>query len=56
MPKSANEYRRYAQECRTTAQSVRSGEGREQLLEVAAQWERLAARREQRLNPGHKTA
>ena len=47
----AADYRQYAQECRTTAESLKPGQGREQLLEVAAQWERLASEREQRLQP-----
>ena len=47
----AADYRQYAQECRTAAESLKPGQGREQLLEVAAQWERLASEREQRLQP-----
>lgn len=47
---SAADYRQYAQECRTAAESLKPGHGREQLLEVAEQWERLAVEHEQRFH------
>jgi hypothetical protein len=42
--KKASEYRKHADECRTLARGV-AGEQRDQLLEMAATWERLAAER-----------
>ncbi len=42
--KKASEYRQHAEECRTLAASVH-GEQRDQLLEMAATWDRLAAER-----------
>lgn len=42
--KKASEYRRHAEECRTLAKGM-SGEQRDQLLEMAATWERLAEER-----------
>ena len=43
--KKASEYRLHAQECRTLANAMDQGEQRDQLLEMAATWERLAAER-----------
>ncbi len=42
--KKASEYRTHAVECRDLAASM-DGEQREQLLEMAATWERLASER-----------
>jgi hypothetical protein len=42
--KKASEYRKHAEECRTLAKGV-VGEQRDQLLEMAATWDRLAAER-----------
>jgi hypothetical protein len=42
--KKASEYRKHAEECRALAKGV-TGEQRDQLLEMAATWERLAAER-----------
>ena len=43
--KKASEYRRHAEECRVLAQRMAQGEHRDQLLEMAATWEKLAADR-----------
>src|SRR4051812_20894367 len=43
--KKASEYRQHADECRALARGVPEGEQRDQLLEMAATWERLAAER-----------
>jgi hypothetical protein len=43
--KKASEYRQHADECRALAQSMDHGEQRNQLLEMAATWEKLAADR-----------
>ena len=51
-----SEYRQNAYECRAAAESLKPGHGREQLLEVAAQWERLAVAREQRMQLEFKAA
>jgi hypothetical protein len=42
--KKASEYRQHAEECRALANGM-TGEQREQLLEMAATWERLADER-----------
>jgi hypothetical protein len=42
--KKASEYRRHAEECRVLAKGTQ-GEHRDQLLEMAETWERLAAER-----------
>ena len=42
--KKASEYRKHAEECRTLARGVQ-GDQRDQLLEMAATWDRLAAER-----------
>ena len=39
--KKASEYRQHAEECRALAQGVQ-GEQRDQLIEMAATWEKLA--------------
>ncbi len=44
--KTASEYRKHAQECRVLAQQVPAGEQRNQLLEMARTWDRLAEDRE----------
>jgi hypothetical protein len=43
--KKASEYRQHADECRALASQMESGEQREQLMNMAAQWERMAADR-----------
>lgn len=44
----AAEYRKYANECRALAETLKMNEARAQLLRVAAEWEKLAAEHEQR--------
>jgi hypothetical protein len=44
----AAEYRKYANECRALAETLKINEARSQLLRVAAEWEKLAAEHEQR--------
>jgi hypothetical protein len=43
--KKASEYRQHAEECRAMARTMVSGEHQDQLLEMAATWDRLAAER-----------
>ncbi len=43
--KTASEYLRHAEECRALAAQMTTGEQREQLLEMAEVWERLAQER-----------
>lgn len=43
--KKASEYRQHADECRTLASRMDVGEHRDQLLEMAATWDRLAEER-----------
>ena len=43
--KKASEYRKHAEECRVLANRMEQGEHRDQLLEMAATWDRLAAER-----------
>jgi hypothetical protein len=43
--KKASEYRRHAEECRVLARSMPAGKDRDQLLEMAATWDTLAAER-----------
>jgi len=43
--KKASEYRQHAQECRALAAHMDLGPQRDQLLAMAAQWERMAADR-----------
>ncbi|MBD2749181.1 hypothetical protein IC232_21095 [Microvirga sp. BT688] len=40
--KTASEYRKHAQECRTLAQQMSAGQPREQLLAMAKAWDSLA--------------
>ncbi len=51
--KKASEYRLHAQECRSLANAMDQGDQRDQLLEMAATWERLADERSEliRKNP-----
>jgi hypothetical protein len=42
----AERYRRHAQECLKTAQTMRPQEGRTTLLEMARSWQRLAEQQE----------
>ncbi|HEX6866248.1 MAG TPA: hypothetical protein VF122_03355 [Caulobacteraceae bacterium] len=43
--KKASEYRQHADECRTLAGRMDVGEHRDQLMEMAATWDRLAEER-----------
>lgn len=43
--KKASEYRQHARECRDLAASMPSAEQREQLLQMAEHWDKLAADR-----------
>jgi hypothetical protein len=43
--KKASEYRKHAEECRVLANGMAQGEHRDQLLEMAATWDRLAVER-----------
>ena len=43
--KNASEYRQHADECRALAMSMEPGEQRNQLLEMAATWDKLATDR-----------
>jgi len=43
--KKASEYRQHADECRQLAARMEVGEHRDQLLEMAATWDRLADER-----------
>lgn len=43
--KKASEYRQHAKECRALAAALEVGEHRDQLLEMAATWDRLAEER-----------
>jgi hypothetical protein len=56
--KKASEYRQHAEECRKLAATMQSNDQREQLLQMAADWETLADDRAQliRLHPELATA
>jgi hypothetical protein len=43
--KKASEYREHADQCRDLAKRMAPGEQRDQLLEMATTWEKLAAER-----------
>jgi len=43
--KKASEYRAHAEECRQLASAMELGEQRDQLLEMAANWDKLAKER-----------
>ena len=43
--KKASEYRKHAEECRALAQGMKPGEQRDQLLQMAANWEQMALER-----------
>ena len=43
--KKASEYRQHAEECRMLANQMEQGDHRDQLLEMAATWDRLALER-----------
>ena len=43
--KKASEYRQHAAECRALANTMDQGDQRDQLLEMAATWDRLADER-----------
>ena len=47
--KQAAEYRQHAAECRRLAMTAKSEPEREQLMEMAAAWERMAADRERKI-------
>ena len=47
--KKASEYRQHATECRALAGKMEQGEHRNQLLEMAATWDRLAVERSERV-------
>jgi hypothetical protein len=49
--KDASDYHRHAQECRALAARMKTGDQRQQLLRIAATWERLA---EGRSDPARK--
>ena len=44
--KKASEYRKHAQECRALARRMAHGDQRDQLLEMAEIWDKLAKQRE----------
>jgi hypothetical protein len=43
--KKSSEYRQHAVQCRELAKRIKPGEQRDQLLEMATTWEKLAAER-----------
>ena len=43
--KKASEYRQHAEECRALARNMTEGEQRDQLLEMARTWDKLAEER-----------
>ena len=47
--KQAAEYRHYAGECRKLAMNARNDAERQQLMEMAAAWERMATERERQI-------
>ena len=47
--KTAAEYRKHAQECRVLANQVSTGEQRNQLLETAKTWDKLAGDRQRQV-------
>ena len=51
--KKASEYRKHAEECRVLAQSMKDSPQREQLLEMARNWDQMARDRDRlaRLHP-----
>jgi hypothetical protein len=49
--KKASEYRQHAEECRTLAHQMKAGEQRDQLLEIARTWDKLAKERKERDRP-----
>ena len=51
--KKASEYREHAEQCRTLAKGMPPGSQRDQLLEMAATWDKLAIERSEliRRNP-----
>lgn len=52
----AKEYRQYAEESRKLAAHLKSGGGREQMLEIASEWDQLANERERRLTREFRSA
>ena len=46
--KRASEYRQHAQECRALATQMKEGGQRDQMLTIAATWEKLAEEQEAR--------
>jgi len=51
--KKASEYRQHAEECRVLANGVKEGPQRDQLLEMARNWDQMAVDRDRlaRLHP-----
>ncbi len=56
--KKASEYRQHAEECRTMASQMKSGPQKDQLLEMARTWDKLAVERTEmiRRHPGQALA
>jgi len=54
--KKASEYRRHAEECRQLAAQMESGDHRDQLLDMAATWDSLAAERERLVEGGENAS
>ena len=44
--KKASEYRQHAQECRALAKQMKEGDQRDQMLKIAATWDKLAEEQE----------
>lgn len=53
--KKASEYRQHADECRQLAARMAVGEHRDQLLEMASTWDRLAVERSELIRRHPKT-
>jgi hypothetical protein len=51
--KKASEYRRHAEECRTLARNAMSDQERNQLLNMAETWTKLAEERERMAGSGN---
>jgi hypothetical protein len=47
--KKAADYRKFAKECRSLAETIGTERGRSQLLKIAQEWEALARDRERRV-------
>ena len=44
--KKTSEYRQHAEECRALAKQMKEGDQRDQMLKIAATWEKLAEEQE----------